>query len=86
MYTMNDSSQNAIPAQPWSEHSSGRKCSLASKVGAGILALVFAKAMMVVAKKLREEAIRRQDQRALDARLDEAIEETMDCSDPITKY
>lgn len=86
MYSMNESNQNAISTQPWNANASGRKCSLASKVGAGILTFVFAKAMIMVAKKLREEAIRRQDQRALDARLDEAIEETMDCSDPITKY
>jgi len=56
------------------------------KIGAGILTLVLGRVVYCVAKKLRQEAARRCELRELDARLDRAVEQTMDCSDPITKY
>ncbi len=86
MINSNAANSPVSESSNWStESTSPRRCSMKA-IGTGVLTLVLGRVVYCVAKKLLAEASRRSELKELDARLDRAVEDTMDCSDPITKY
>lgn len=85
MSKTNFATNSAVAGSEWNASTGASRCSL-KHIGTGVLTLVLGRVVYCVAKKLLAEASRRSELRELDARLDRAVEDTMDCSDPITKY